>query len=1076
MLIKFFGRLFDCFSTEGGIPMKLYHQVPHVVFTTLLVVFALSIFPGFSQVTTGDITGRVVDTQGGVVPGATVTAVNKGTGFSRAAVTDATGVFIIAQLPPGKYDVTVEARGFGKALVQDLELNVGTKPTLNFEVKPGQITEEISVSGEAPLVETTTSELGGIVTPNQVQNLPLLNRTFANLSAIMPEARPAGSFDPTKARVGNIAMNGGDGRQLDVNVDGGDDKDNVVGGLLQNFAYEGIQEFQVLQHRWTAESGRAVGGVINVVTKSGTNDLHGSGFLNFRNQSIRARDFFEKQTTDPKPEYDREEFGGSIGGRIVRDRLFAFGSVERFRERQDVLINPARLPQIAAIPGVTAASTIPTPYDDTLYSIKIDHHINDRQSMFYRYSQQNYHSPNDQFDPGKPADLTGGNTNDNKFYSLVANHSYTFSSTKLNVFSFHFQDFTNEILSVTTKPLLDFPSVQTGANVNVPQKTTQRKFQFRDDFSWIAGKHTMKFGTNYIRAKLGGFFFFDASGYHVFFFDDPLTIKNNLNGSYPQGFATPGAVSEIVYSTGAGDTGQPAGHQLAFYFQDDYAITRHLTLNAGIRWDANIGILPAQTNNRTMQVLKRLNDPRAQALAGNDNALARTTPSFLEFQPRVGFAYDPKGDGRMVIRGGYGIFYDQVFQNLTLFSQQQSNATLYQTVLDLSNRSVGVGDLATFRYGVDPLPTPPPGTTTTSLAFGGTGRIIPPDMKDPYSQKVSVGFDREVGRTWSVSSDYVHNLGIHEPRVLNVNPRMRTICDPAYGGNSSAAPCLGQTGTRYFDKALADSGIGAGRFADIIMYGATNRSRFDSWTTQVRRRMRGMLYSVSYVLSNSRSWGGQPVASYSSSALRIAPENQFKPEEFGPTRNDERHRVVASGVFDLPGGIQLAPIIQIASARPYSANAGSDIDGDGRGTAAQDGVDRLCAGTDPKAVLRAIVANTAIPPSAIRPGCTQVQVNSQRGGFLVDSSGNITEHTGRFFEADLRAGKVFRIGEKVKLNGYANFYNLFNVENLSFNNKRGASYATSKGGFLQPVSLFGPGFGPPVGIPLTVQFGLRFDF
>jgi len=709
------------------------HHAPILgsLFAKLLVVFALSIVPAFSQVTTGDITGRVVDSQGAVVPRVTVTAVNKGTSFSRAATTDSTGVFTIAQLPPGRYDVTVQAQGFSKALVQDFELNVGTRPTLNFELKPGQITAEISVTGEAPLVETTTSELGGVVTPSQVQNLPLLNRTFANLSVVMPEARPSGSFDPTKARVGNIAMNGGDGRQLDVNVDGGDDKDNVVGGLLQNFAYEGIQEFQVLQHRWTAESGRAVGGVINVVTKSGSNDLHGSGFLNFRNQSIRTRDFFEKQTTDPKPEYDREEFGGSLGGRIIRDRLFFFGSVEHFRERQNVLVNPARLPQIAAIPGVTAASTIPTPYDDTLYSIKGDHHISDKQSMFYRYSQQNYNSPNDQYDPGKPADLTGGNTNDNSFYSLVVNHSYSFSSTKLNVFSFHFQDFTNKILSVTDKPLLDFPSVQSGANVNVPQKTTERKFQFRDDFSWIAGRHAVKLGTNYIRAKLGGFFFFDASGYHLFFFDDPLTIKNNLNGRYPQGFATPGAVSEIVYSTGAGDTAQPAGHQLAFYFQDDYKITSRFTLNAGLRWDANIGILPAQTNNRTMQVLKRLNDPRAQALAGSDQALARTTPSFREFQPRIGFAYDPKGDGRMVVRGGYGIFYDQVFQNLTLFSQQQSNATLYQTVLDLSNRSVGVGDLAAYRYGVDPLPTPPPGTTTTSLAFGGTGRIIPPDMQDP---------------------------------------------------------------------------------------------------------------------------------------------------------------------------------------------------------------------------------------------------------------------------------------------------------------------------------------------------------
>ena len=387
-----------------------------------------------------------------------------------------------------------------------------------------------------------------------------------------------------------------------------------------------------------------------------------------------------------------------------------------------------------------------------------------------------------------------------------------------------------------------------------------------------------------------------------------------------------------------------------------------------------------------------------------------------------------------------------------------------------------MGDLATFRYGTDPLPGAPPGTTATDLAFGGTGRIIPPDMKDPYIQKVSIGFEREVRKDWVISSDYVHTLGLHEPRVLNLNPRMRTICDPAYGGNTSAAPCLGQTGTRYFDKALADSGIGAGRFADVIMYGATNRSLFDSWTTQVRRRMRRMTYSVGYVLSNSRSWGGQPVASYSSSALRIAPENQFKPEEFGPTRIDERHPFVANGVFDLPGGIQLAPIVQLASARPYSANAGADIDGDGRGTAAQDGVDRICAGTDPKAVLQAIVAGAGIPASAVRPGCTQMQVNTQRGGFVVDSSGNITEHSGRFFEANLRVGKVFNVGEKTRLNGYVNFYNLFNVDNLSFNNRRGASYATSRSGFLQPVSLFGPGFGPPVGVPLTVQFGVRLDF
>ena len=154
-----------------------------------------------------------------------------------------------------------------------------------------------------------------MVTPLEVQNLPLLNRTFAALSVIMPEARPAGNFDPTKTRVGNVAFNGGDGRQVDVNVDGGDNKDNVVGSLLQNFSYESIQEFQVLQHRWTAESGRAVGGVVNVISKSGTNEFHGSFFANFRDEALRKFDFFEKQrlAANPafvKPTFSRQEIGG----------------------------------------------------------------------------------------------------------------------------------------------------------------------------------------------------------------------------------------------------------------------------------------------------------------------------------------------------------------------------------------------------------------------------------------------------------------------------------------------------------------------------------------------------------------------------------------------------------------------------------------------------------------------------------------------------------------------------------------------------------------------------------------------
>ncbi len=252
--------------------MMLYPQAMPRIVAGFFVLCVLLIAPAAAQQTTADVTGRVEDQNGAAVVNATVTARNTGTNLTRTAQTNESGDYTLAQLPPGAYEFSVEAPNFSRTLVRDVELNVGTKQTLNLNLNPGQLTETIEVSAGAALVETTRSDIGGVVTPIEVENLPLLNRTFANLATIMPEARPAGNFDPTKTRVGNVAFSGGDGRNVDVNVDGGDNKDNVVGSLLQNFSYESIQEFQVLQHRWTAEQGRAVGGVVNVITKSGTND------------------------------------------------------------------------------------------------------------------------------------------------------------------------------------------------------------------------------------------------------------------------------------------------------------------------------------------------------------------------------------------------------------------------------------------------------------------------------------------------------------------------------------------------------------------------------------------------------------------------------------------------------------------------------------------------------------------------------------------------------------------------------------------------------------------------------------
>ena len=1029
----------------------------------------------WAQATTGEITGKVVDATGAVVAGTTVTARQDGTGFSRATKTNTSGEYLLTQLPPGKYTLTAELTGFKTVSLPAVEVNVGSRLTVPVTLEVGERTETVTVAASTPIVETTRSDISGIVTPLEIQNLPVLNRTFASLAIVMPEARPVGNFDPTKTRLGTFAMSGGDGRQLNVNVDGGDNKDNAVGSLIQNFAFESIQEFQVLQHRWTAESGRSVGGVVNVISRSGTNTYRGSAFTNFRGDNTRALDFFElqRQESNPdftKPEYSRGEFGGSFGGPITPDKIFFFGAYEQFRERSNNPLTQAAFSQLEAIPGSAVVSSIPTPYDDKLMTLKSDWRVGAGRTMFARYAWQDLASPNDQIPVPATADLNNGNTNTIKNHSFVLSDTSTFKAAYLNQFSFHVQDFINQILpNVTGVPLLQFPSVTTGPNGNTPQETSVRKYQFRDDVSWQRGAHGFKAGTNYIYTDLGGYFYFGSSGYTVAWFDDPLTIQSNT-ATYPQAFSTPGAVRNIQYAAGQASHVQTF-HQLAFYAQDDWRVSDRLTLNLGLRWDANIGNLPDQTENRTMVILQQLNDPRAQAIAGNAEKLARTTPSYKEFQPRLGFAWDLGGRAVTVIRGGYGIFYDQLFQNLTLFSLSQSGPEIFSTLLNLTNSNVGVGQLAAFRYGIDPLP-PPPTPDYSILPDGAFGRINDPNAQEPFVQKVSLGFQHALTPNWSLTSDYVYTRGSDEPRFLNVNPRIESICNPAYPG-ATLDPGLCQRGvnSRYFDRAFVAAGMPANRLEQINMFATNNESRYQGWTTTVRGRIGRSMVTASYVLSGSNSWGGQPTASYSGNGIAVDPDKQFIAGEWGPTRLDERHRFVASAVYEVPWNIQVAPIIQYASARPYSLNTGFDVDGDGLAT-----IDRICANVNPADAF-AVKGNATALRALNTPGCAQTTVNSQRGGFVVHPDGTVEEVGGRYFNIDLRITKSFNVsGKRIRI--YSDLYNLFNTENLYFgsNGRLGLSNATAGGTFMQASSLYGPGFGPPVGRPFTASFGGRIEF
>jgi hypothetical protein len=667
-------------------------------------------------------------------------------------------------------------------------------------------------------------------------------------------------------------------------------------------------------------------------------------------------------------------------------------------------------------------------------------------------------------------DLRGGNTNTNDLYDFVGRHTASMGANRLNEATFHFQDFKNQILPLTDDPILIFasPGLRTGPANNTPQETTERKFQFRNDFSWFRDRHNLKFGTNYIHTTLGGYFYFGAFGYELTFFDDPGVITTNA-ARYPQGFATPGAVRLLNYFAGEARHDQTF-HQLAFYAQDDWRATRNLTLNLGLRWDANIGLLPDQTDNRTIRLLQQLDDPRAREIAGDASKLSRGTPGWKEFQPRLGFAYDVAGDASLVVRGGYGLFYDQIFQNLTIFSMTQSGPEFYSQILGFTNSDVGVGQLPDFRYGVDPLPSPP-AFTFDQLPPGSFGRINDPDSSDPYVHKVSIGFERILRDRWVVSSDYVHTQGFNEGRVQVINPQIRGLCDPAFPGSSPGdARCVAGPTTRYFDAAFQAAGLGVNRLGQINMIGTTNESKFDSLTTTLRGSAGRATLSLSYVLSYSRALGGQPTASYSGNGIAVTPEQQFRDEEWGPTRHDERHRIVASGVFELPAGFQVAPIVQLSSSRPYTPFVGFDINGDGQTNI----LDRVCERTSLDAVFRArgdLAAIRALNPN----GCTPVGPNSQRTGFVVNADGSIEERSGRFFNTDLRVTRNFAY-DRFVVRVYADFFNLFNTENLAFTLRPEQTSAASASAFMQPVSLYGPGFGPPVGRPFTASFGARVEF
>ena len=929
----------------------------------------------FAQATaSGTIQGTVTDASGAVITGATVEAKSKTTDTVRTTTTGSAGTYRFELLPISTYVVTITNTGF-TTVSETIEILIGQVTTINAELKPGATTTVVEVTGEAPLVDELKTSVSQTIVPSEVEELPLLGRDVANLAYLAPGVRATDSYDPTKNRYAILSINGQGGRNVNVTINGVDNKDNTVGGPVMQLPLEAVQEFVISSQRFSAANGRSEGAAINMITKSGTNRFHGSGFGFFREQQFNAENVDEKAAGTKGP-YSRQFFGGSFGGPILKDKLFGFVAFERQREHTSKTESPDALSelQIAEAGGLAAvpSAIIPTPFFENRYNARVDLKINDRETMYVSYTGQGNNSLNDQ--AGSTGDLSEGNFTKNQLIIANVTLNSVISNSLINSFTVGYQYWNNLIDSTVKVPLVTFIGGSSfGTNANVPQESYQKKWQFRDDLTKTWGRHTFGMGIDFIyNPKLGGFFESNST-VEVDFGADPSAIVANAGGLYPNGFATPGAVIGMSGSAGNPYFDMPGGtKQLGLYFQDDWRITKRFTLNLGVRWDKDFNLVGASAINgsRTFEELTAIGSPFAK-LSHDDNK---------DFSPRIGFAYDLTGQGKHIIHGGYGLYFGNIFQNIPLFMIQQANPTIYQGLFSLTAGGPGTDcdptntgvctvpgtaiKLSDWRYGVDPFPTLPP--PLADLVDGATGRLMDPRYRNPVSQQFNFGYQWALLRNSVLEVEYVHELGLHENKTVNINP---IIEDPTTG--ASARP---------LSAAFAAAGVPVlGRVMDEQ---SVNRSRYDGLNISFRQRMtKRFSVNANYSLSRAMGWSVESGGADASSGFRNYPHdplNIWDPRDFGPTPNDERHHITASGIVHLPLGFDVAPILTYGSARPFDLRSSVDILDRGSGYSRpvivpNDDPTNFTAIGDSITALNCLAAAT----------CHQVGYDTMRGNYLL---------------------------------------------------------------------------------------------
>lgn len=1001
----------------------------------LVLLLACLHAPAFAQqAARATLTGIVTDPHGAAVPGVKITATLDSAGIRRETVSNNEGLYVLTDLVPGEYELRVEASGFStKVSKVPISLKVGQSVTLNMslEIGPTQ-TEVVDLVGERSLIDNTASVVQGVIDSREVNTLPLNGRNFLELALLVPGNAPAPNFDPTKTNTLVISSAGQLGRGGNITVDGVDNNDDVVGGPLQNISQEAILEFQIATNRFSSQLGRSASSVINVVTKQGANELHGSGSVYFRDRELQGLPATFDRSLGQNPPFDRQQYAFTLGGPIRKDRAFFFGSFE-YRNQDGVVLVGAR---DLATRSITRDFAV-APLDDVLTSNRVDLTPTDVDRFGFRYSYQREKGITASTLIRSIGSASQRQSSLNKTNSFLANYSRVVSQYDVNNFNFGFSTFINDTLPVAPGPQLTFPSIQDGASFRVPQQTKQRRFQFSDTYTMIRGNHTFYVGGEVQRVESDVDLKVFQQG-RVELIEDFPDFDRNLDGRVDDN----DLLFAVTLRSGVPDRSlvlpDTDNTYLAGFVQDDWRVHRQFTLNLGLRYELDTDV----KNVSRVDELNPLILPFVHGQRKRDKN---------NFAPRVGFNFSTD-DTRTSIHGGYGTYYDRVTLQIQTLERGLDGRALPVEVRAGNVFFIPLQFLFDPVNGVFPPPAPTLANPFTGFVLPGAGaggiNIIDNELQNPMIHQVNIGVQQELGDDFVVRADYLRNVGTHFiiGRIVGTVP-----FNPVVGGPELV-------------KNLESS----------------VRTKYDGLLVSFEKRFSNRYqFRASYTLSRSFNFANDDQIPFSNGPI----DSSDLQREYGPTPNDQRHRFSLSGVFQLPKGFRVAPILTLASTVPM------DI-------LLPDGSSRVCE------LRRNAGARQFRTGAELNAALTQINA---AGGSLCPNADPSTGFKPRvllplvrddlrfgdnFSSLDLRVSKVFRVGERFTIEPIAEVFNLLNVTNvLGVSNVNYSGFSNvlvrdsndpSSPGFLrsssfgQPVSTAGGVFGS--GGPRAFQFAARVTF